>query len=254
MKRALLIFVCVIVVGSLAAQAQGSGQVVGVQCWIGNELRGGFPPNYICPVTSSTGQSVIMGPPVIVWRHPSAEGSQMPGLSPVDSRLASQLNTIADTPTNLRYKAEFAMKNGDLMRAKLYLDEARRRDPQDPDIQESSAKLQHLFDNGPPSITVPRLQLSKPEFLQPMPDSIVNKYVEKYPEVKELRKAEISSYNQLANTDAAFNTTMNNFNAGTATQSDVDQTQSKLNSAVQNFKKAQTELQKKIYVLDGGIN
>jgi hypothetical protein len=33
------------------AQAQGSGRVVGTQCWINGKLVGGFPPGYTCPVT-----------------------------------------------------------------------------------------------------------------------------------------------------------------------------------------------------------
>jgi hypothetical protein len=46
MKRVLLITLFAVVIGSSVAQAQGSGQVVGTQCWINGKLVGGFPAGY----------------------------------------------------------------------------------------------------------------------------------------------------------------------------------------------------------------
>ncbi|MDD3847419.1 MAG: hypothetical protein PHC90_13810 [Syntrophorhabdaceae bacterium] len=220
------------------------------QCWVDGELRGGYPLDRPCPgTTGGGGRIIIMGPPVIVWRHPSAEGSRMAGLAPVDSRLAGQLGAIADTPIILRQKGEFAMRNGNLAQAKLYLEEANRRDPQDPQIQQSLAKLRNLFDKGTQSLTVPRLQLPKQEFLKPMPAAAVDRFM-RYPDVRALREAEIISYNKLANADAAFNTITARVKTGAATQRDVDQAQSKLNAAVEEFKKSETRLKERIYVLD----
>lgn len=235
--------------GGPSVWADDEGQVVGTQCWENGVLVGGYDRDYKCDVTGGGGAAIVMGPPVIVWRRPSAEGSQMPGLSQVDTNLVNQLSAIADTPTTLRQKGNFAMRNGELAKAKAYLDEANRRDPQDAQIQESLRKLQNLFDAGTASLTVPRLQLSEQEFLKPMPAETVNKYLSN-PEVKALRDAEIVSYNQLANADTAFNTMMNKTKNSGATQSDLDQAQSKLNAAVEEFKKAESKLKEKIYVLD----
>jgi hypothetical protein len=243
-----LIALLATVTGFPAAQAF-QGQARSAQCWIDGKLVGGFPLDKQCPQTTSGGRAIIMGPPVIVWRHPSAQGSQMPGLSPVDNRLTTQLNSIADTSITLRQKGEFAMKNGDLARAKQYFDEANRRDPQDPQIQNDLATLQNLFDKGTQRLTVPRLQLPAQEFLKPMPAATVDKFITN-PEVKALRDAEITAYNKLANADAALNTTMTDVKAGAATQNDVNQAQSKLTAAVEEFKQAETKLKDKIYVLD----
>jgi tetratricopeptide (TPR) repeat protein len=226
------------------------GSAVSAQCWVNGILQGGFPLDRPCPGTTGGGGTVIiMGPPVIVWRHPSAEGSQMPGLSPVEGKLANQLNSIADTAITLRQKGEFAMRNGDYAKAKLYFDEARRRDPDDPELQQDFDKLRGLFDNGTQSLTVPRLQLPKQEFLKPVPDEKVSKYMTN-PEVKKLREAEILTYNKLANADAALNTVTESENKGTASKSDVDQAQTTLNKAVENFQQAHKKLEEKIYVLD----
>jgi hypothetical protein len=59
----------VLVLASASAQAQGSGRVVGTQCWINGKLVGGFPPGYTCPSTSgrssgSTGSSSRSNPAV----------------------------------------------------------------------------------------------------------------------------------------------------------------------------------------------
>ena len=246
-KAIFLIFA--VLVSATDALAVG-GSAVSAQCWVNGILQGGFPLDRPCPGTTGGGGTVIiMGPPVIVWRHPSAEGSQMPGLSPVDNRLANQLNSIADTAITLRQKGEFAMRNGDYAKAKLYFDEARRRDPNDPELQEDSDKLRGLFDNGTQSLIVPRLQLPKQEFLKPVPDEKVSKYMTN-PEVKKLREAEIITYNKLANADAALNTMTESENKGTASKSDVDQAQTTLNKAVENFQQAHKKLEEKIYVLD----
>ncbi len=249
MNMAVLLVLAAAVIGSPEAWAV-NGTPVSAQCWINGTLVGGFPLDRPCPgTTGGGGRAVVMGPPVIVWRHPSAEGSQMPGLSPVDSGLAGQLNSIADTPITLRQKGEFAMRNGDLARAKLYLEEASRRDPQDPQIQQSLAKLRDLLDKGRQSQTVPRLQLPKQEFLKPMPAAAVDRFMGN-PEVRALREAEIISYNKLANADAAFNTATAKAKTGAATQSDVYQAQSKLKTAVDEFKQAEARLKEKIYALD----
>ncbi|MFZ1980362.1 MAG: tetratricopeptide repeat protein [Smithella sp.] len=246
-KATFLIFA--VLVSAPDALAVG-GSAVSAQCWVNGILQGGFPLDRPCPGTTGGGGTVfIMGPPVIVWRHPSAEGSQMPGLSPVDNRLANQLNSIADTAITLRQKGEFAMRNGDYAKAKLYFDEARRRDPDDPELQEDFDKLRGLFDNGTQSLTVPRLQLPKQEFLKPVPDEKVSKYMTN-PEVKKLREAEIITYNKLANADAELNTVTESENKGTASKSDVDQAQTTLNKAVENFQQAHKKLEEKIYVLD----
>ena len=247
-KATFLIFA--VLVSATDALAVG-GSAVSAQCWVNGILQGGFPLDRPCPGTTGGGGGtvIIMGPPVIVWRHPSAEGSQMPGLSPVDNRLANQLNSIADTAITLRQKGEFAMRNGDYAKAKLYFDEARRRDPDDPELQEDSDKLRGLFDNGTQSLIVPRLQLPKQEFLKPVPDEKVSKYMTN-PEVKKLREAEIITYNKLANADAALNTMTESENKGTASKSDVDQAQTTLNKAVENFQQAHKKLEEKIYVLD----
>jgi len=63
-------------------------------------------------------------------------------------------------------------------------------------------------------------------------------------------RAEIISYNKLANADASLNTTMDKAKAGAATQSDINQAQANLTSAVEEFKKAEAKLQEKIYILD----
>ncbi len=232
------------------AHAGNGGQAVSAQCWINGKLVGGFPLNKPCPGTEGGGgRAVIMGPPVIVWRRPSAEGSQMAGLAPVDSKLAGQLGAIADTPITLRQKGEFAMRNGDLAQAKLYLEEANRRDPQDPQIQQSLAKLRGLFDSGTQSLKVSRLKLPEQEFLKPMPAATVDRFMGNR-EVRALRQAEIISYNRLANADAALNAAKADAQAGKTTQKDVDQAQLKLNAAVEEFKKAETKLKEKIYVLD----
>ncbi len=247
-KAIFLIFA--VLVSATDALAVG-GSAVSAQCWVNGILQGGFPLDRPCPGTTGGGGGtvIIMGPPVIVWRHPSAEGSQMPGLSPVDNRLANQLNSIADTAITLRQKGEFAMRNGDYAKAKLYFDEARRRDPNDPELQEDSDKLRGLFDNGTQSLIVPRLQLPKQEFLKPVPDEKVSKYMTN-PEVKKLREAEIITYNKLANADAELNTVTESENKGTASKSDVDQAQTTLNKAVENFQQAHKKLEEKIYVLD----
>jgi len=173
----------------------------------------------------------------------------MAGLAPVDSKLAGQLGAIADTPITLRQKGEFAMRNGDLAQAKLYLEEANRRDPQDPQIQQSLAKLRGLFDSGTQSLKVSRLKLPEQEFLKPMPAATVDRFMGNR-EVRALRQAEIISYNRLANADAALNAAKADAQAGKTTQKDVDQAQLKLNAAVEEFKKAETKLKEKIYVLD----
>ncbi len=246
---ALLLLLAAAAIISPDARA-GDGTPVGAQCWINGKLVGPFPLDRPCPGTEGGGgHTIIMGPPVIVWRRPSAEGSQMTGLAPVDSGLAGQLNAIADTPITLRQKGEFAMRNGDLARAKLYLEEASRRDPQDPQIQQSLAKLRGLFDSGTQSLKVPRLKLPEQEFLKPMPAATVNRFMGD-PGVRALREAEIISYNRLANADAALNTMKANAQTGEATQKDVDRAQLKLNAAVEEFKKAETKLKEKIYVLD----
>ena len=51
MKRVVLITLFAVMIGSSAAHAQGSGQVVGTQCWINGKLVGGFPAGYTCPGT-----------------------------------------------------------------------------------------------------------------------------------------------------------------------------------------------------------
>lgn len=247
---AVLVVLLSLVTGSSTAWA-ANGRAVSTQCWVNGVLVGGFPVDKPCPGTTSSGggRTIIMGPPVIVWRQPSAAGSQMQGLSSVDNRTASQLNAIADTPITLRQKGEFAMRKGDYTRAKQFLDEAYRRDPQDPQIQQSLAKLQNLFDSGTASLKIPRLQLPKQEILKPMPAANVEKYMSN-PEIKALREAEIISFNKLANADASLNTTMDKAKAGAATQSDINQAQANLTSAVEEFKKAEAKLQEKIYILD----
>ena len=227
-----------------------NGTPVSAQCWINGTLVGGFPLDKPCPGTTGGGggRVVIMGPPVIVWRHPSAEGSQMAGLSPVDSKLASQLNAIADTPITLRQKGEFAMENGDLVRARLYLEEASRRDPHDPRIKQSLAKLNSLPGKGNHGSAVPRLQLPRQEFLKPVPDTAVDRFMGN-PEVRVLREAEIIAYNKLANADAALSMTMARAKTGGATQRDVDEAQSKLRAAVDDFKRASARLKEKIRLL-----
>jgi hypothetical protein len=247
---AALVILLTLVIGSSASWA-ANGKAVSTQCWINGVLVGGFPLGKPCPGTTGGGggRAIVMGPPVIVWRQPSAAGSQMQGLSSVDSSTASQLNAIAETPITLRQKGEFAMRKGDYARARQFLDEAYRRDPQDPQIQQSRAKLQNLFDTGTASLTVPRLQLPKQEILKPMPAATVEKYMSN-PEVKALREAETISYNKLANADAAFNTTMDKAKAGAATQSDVNQAQANLTAAVEEFKKSESKLKEKIYILD----
>jgi outer membrane protein TolC len=82
-----------------------------------------------------------------------------------------------------------------------------------------------------------------------MPASTVDRFMGNR-EVRELRKAEIISYNRLANADAALNAAKTDAQAGKATQKDVDQAQLKLNTAVEEFKKAEAKLKEKIYVLD----
>jgi tetratricopeptide (TPR) repeat protein len=248
-SKAIILIFAVLVCAPNALAVGGSA--VSAQCWVNGILQGGYPLDRPCPGTTGGGGGtvIIMGPPVIVWRHPSAEGSQMPGLSPVDSRLANQLNSIADTAITLRQKGEFAMRNGDYAKAKLYFDEARRRDPDNPELQEDFDKLRGLFDNGTQSLTVPRLQLPKQEFLKPVPDEKVSKYMTN-PEVKKLREAEIITYNKLANADATLNTVTESEKKGTASKSDVDQAQTALNKAVENFQQAHKKLEEKIYVLD----
>lgn len=239
----ILVALLVAVISSLVAWAD-DGKVVGVQCWENGVLVGHPDPNYRC-----SGRDIIMGPPVIVWRRPSAEGSQMQGLSTVDSGLASQLSAVADTSITLRQKAQFAMKNGDLVRARQYLNEASRRNPVDPQVESVREELDALFDKGTHSLTVPRLQLSEQEFLKPMPLENVNKFLNR-PGVKNLRDAEINAYNKLANADAALSLAMKNSKTGAVKQEDVDQAQSKLNKAVEEFKQAQTKLKEKIYILE----
>ncbi len=248
LNRAVLVTILAIVMVSSGAWA-GDGQFVGNQCWDGGVLK--YYGNRPCPGTQGgRGPVKIMGPPVIVYVRPSAEGSQMPGLAPVDSRLKSQLSSIADTSITLRQKGEFAMRNGDLVRARQYLDEARRRDPGDPQTNEAYQKLQRLFDEGKASLPVPRPQLSKYEFLKPMPEAEVEKYYQRDPEIKVLREAEIIAYNKLANADANFNQANANLSKGASTQGDIDQAQSKLKEAIDEFKKAEIKLKEKIYVLD----
>src|SRR5208283_3009278 len=241
-SKAIILIFAVLVCAPNALAVGGSA--VSAQCWVNGILKGGYPLDRPCPGTTGGGGGtvIIMGPPVIVWRHPSAEGSQMPGLSPVDSRLANQLNSIADTAITLRQKGEFAMRNGDYAKAKLYFDEARRRDPDNPELQEDFDKLRGLFDNGTQSLTVPRLQLPKQEFLKPVPDEKVSKYMTN-PEVKKLREAEIITYNKLANADATLNTVTESEKKGTASKSDVDQAQTALNKAVENFQQAHKKLE-----------
>lgn len=67
--RSSILAILVLVIASTCAQAQGSGQVVGTQCWINGKLVGGFPPGYTCPGTSgrssgSTGSSSRSNPAV----------------------------------------------------------------------------------------------------------------------------------------------------------------------------------------------
>ena len=160
---------------SCAALADDQGQVAGTQCWIGGELVGGFPPGYSCPVGGADYDVAVQGPPVIIWRHPGAEGSRMPGLTEVDTGLATQLNAIADTSWTLMYKGEFAMKNGNLAKAKLYFDEASRRDPDNPEILKDMEILKGLFDSSGQAVSVPRFQLQS-AVLAPMASARVNKF------------------------------------------------------------------------------
>ena len=67
--RSAILAVFLLVLTSASAQAQGSGRVVGTQCWINGKLVGGFPPGYTCPGTSgrssgSTGTSSRSNPAV----------------------------------------------------------------------------------------------------------------------------------------------------------------------------------------------
>ena len=58
MKRIVFITLFAVLAGFSIAHAQGSGKVVGTQCWINGKLVGGFPAGYTCPGTgggSSTG-------------------------------------------------------------------------------------------------------------------------------------------------------------------------------------------------------
>ena len=68
-RQSSLLVAFVLVLASASAQAQGSGRVVGTQCWINGKLVGGFPPGYACPSTSgrssgSTGSSSRSNPAV----------------------------------------------------------------------------------------------------------------------------------------------------------------------------------------------
>ena len=144
-----------------------------------------------------------MGPPVIVWRSPSAEGSGMVSLAPVNNNVVNQLNAIADTPITLIQKGKFAAEHGDRARAKAYFDEAARADPGNTDQQRLCDAGQHV-DEGTQRVTVKPLVLPKQEFLKPMAQDKVNKYVIKDPQVKALRDAEVVAYNKLAVADAAL--------------------------------------------------
>ena len=172
----------------------------------------------------------------------------MPGLAPVNSGLASQLGAIADTSITLRQKGEFEMRNGNLTRARQYLDEAARRYPVDPKVESVRAELDALFDKGTASLKVPRLQLSQQEFLKPTPPEKIEKYLGN-PAVKRLRDAEVIAYNKLSNADAAFNR-VSNPSDGSVNQKAVAEAQDKLNKAVEAFKLAQEKLKKKIYILE----
>lgn len=241
MKREYLVILMAAALPLLGAQAD---DWAGNQCWINGVLTP--VGKHDCPADSSNSEIAAVGPPVIIYRRPSAAGSQMPGLSTVDSGLASQLSSIADTPITLRYKGEFAMKHGDLAAAKRYFDEAARRDPDNPQTQQDLAILKGLFDQGTVTTTVPHFEAS--QVLFPMPSVKIRKLEKKYPEVKKLREAELATYKDLAEANAALNaaTTAN------VPAPQLAQAQTKLDTAVDAFKQAHTALENKVkvYVLD----
>ena len=218
MKRESLVILLMATLPLVGAQADD--QWGGNQCWI----KGVLTPvgKQDCPADSNDSEIAAVGPPVIIYRRPSAAGSQMPALSTVDSGFASQLSAIADTPITLRYKGEFAMKHGDLAAAKRYFDEAARRDPDNAQTQQDLATLKGLFDQGTVTATVPHFEAS--QVLFPMPSVKVKKFEKKYPEVRKLREAELATYKDVAEANAALSaaTTAN----APATQ--VSQAQTKL--------------------------
>ena len=191
-----------------------------------------------------------MGPPVIVWRSPSAEGSGMVSLAPVNNNVVNQLNAIADTPITLIQKGKFAAEHGDRARAKAYFDEAARADPGNTDLAGAYAMLGNMFDQGTQRVTVKPLVLPKQEFLKPMAQDKVNKYVIKDPQVKALRDAEVVAYNKLAVADAAFNSVSSGVQQGDAGQAQAGEAQRKLTEAVEEFKKAHEKLERRVYILD----
>lgn len=254
MKKVFVVALAVAAIGATQAEGDETGGYVGTQCWVGGLLvpvKGNS-----CPVdTPADNGGVIIGPPIIIWRHPSAGGSQMPGLTPLNPQGIMELNAIADTAITLRQKADFAMQHGDLVKAKQYLDAASQRDPQDPETQADYVKLQNLFDKGTQSLTVPSLPMkgAQEEVLAPVsPQKYDPKIYDKDPKAKKLRKIELQAYHELSQANAALSDVSAKLAKGAATQNDVSQAQTKFDETANAFKQAHTDLQKRIYVLDQG--
>jgi tetratricopeptide (TPR) repeat protein len=235
--------------GGASALAQGSGQVAGTQCWINGELQGGFPAGYSCPAnTRAAGGGYILGPPIIIWRRPSAAGSQMPGLSPANGALAAGLNAAADTSLTLMQKGEFAMKNGDLPAAKRYFDQASQRDPNNPEILKDIVILQQMFDRGAGLNVQPYQMLDTP--LSPMSPTIVDRYAGNGL-VQPLRIAELQAYRNLAQANEAFQAVSARAAQGAASPQEVSAARAQLDQAAEAFEATQARLKSQIAALGG---
>jgi len=230
-------------------EAAVEGEVVGTQCWVGGVLQGGFPADFDCgTVSGGSAPQIIVGPPVIIWRHPSAEGSRMPGLVPIDDRLNNQLNAIADTAITLRQKGEFAMNHGDYAAAERYFEAARQRDPQDPTLMQDMSKLQGLFDSNTWQVAVPHYRVQE-EVLAPFPASDLAKF-KGNTVVTQLRNEELKAYRKLDRASQALTQIRQNAGQGQASSQDLSQAQAQMDRAANAFKQAHEALRKKIYVLE----
>lgn len=68
---------------------------------------------------------IILGPPQIVWRNPSAEGSRQAPLAEItDPRIREALASRAQTGYQLYLRAQSALRAGNTRLAKAYLEAA----------------------------------------------------------------------------------------------------------------------------------
>ena len=95
---------------------------------------------------------VIPGPPIIVWKRPSAEGSVQSEFGAITNpAMQRELNDWSQTSWMLYNKGDTALKRGDTAAALAYLEAARKHNPPPdelPEINNALRRARAMFDQG----------------------------------------------------------------------------------------------------------